>query len=190
MEEARLATSSLAVGTHGRRKAHRLGLADLMSLVAGIGVGFWLVSNDLRRPPDDQAVVWSIAFAILGGLALVGPPLLLVERFGRASWLWGPGRILWFSQGVVLWLLLPSLVYYRVLEKSLWHSVTFECMLGAMLFLSMSQIPAFLIGGWLRDRQRLARGSWREVFGLLLGLASSCVGAYALYLIHIYDFGH
>jgi len=51
-------------------------------------------------------------------------------------------------------------------------------------------VAALLAGGWLRRgrRRRFARRSWRERFGLLLGLAWACTGAYVLFLLYSDDF--
>jgi hypothetical protein len=47
-----------------------------------------------------------------------------------------------------------------------------------------------LAGGWLRkSRRRRWKRSWREQYGLLLGLAWACTGGYVLYLIYRNEFG-
>src|SRR5262245_14745914 len=102
----------------------RLSVGLLMLLIAGAALGLWLVIEDLRRvdfragpPPADMSFGpwdWVIVFVLvflLGGLSLVGPPLLLLTARKRR---WGPGRLLWFAQGTASWLLWPPVVYRRV----------------------------------------------------------------------------
>jgi hypothetical protein len=43
---------------------------------------------------------------------------------------------------------------------------------------------ALLAGGWLRRGRRRRWRSWREQFGLLLGLAWACTGLYVMYLFY------
>jgi hypothetical protein len=48
---------------------------------------------------------------------------------------------------------------------------------------------ALLAGGWLgKRRRRRRRLSWREQFGLLLGLCWACTGFYVLYILYHEDF--
>jgi hypothetical protein len=50
---------------------------------------------------------------------------------------------------------------------------------------------ALLAGGWLgKRRRRRLRRSWREQFGLLLGLCWACTGFYVLYVLYREDFTH
>jgi uncharacterized protein (TIGR03382 family) len=50
---------------------------------------------------------------------------------------------------------------------------------------------ALLVGGWLgRRRRRQLRRSWRERFGLVLGLTWACTGLYVLYLLYHDDFSN
>ena len=92
-----------------------IGLA--MLLIAGATVGIWLALGELRSrnmgngPDDHIAKVIFVFVFVLGGVSLVGVPLLLRTARHRP---WGAGRLLWFAQGTAAWLLWPPIVYQRV----------------------------------------------------------------------------
>ena len=91
-----------------------------MLLIAGAALGFWLVLGKLRAArANDQGNPWhletrhgSCAFVfVLGGLSLIGLPLLLMHRAGD-----GPGvraDSSGSSRGTAAWLLWPPVVYHR-----------------------------------------------------------------------------
>ena len=96
----------------------RLSIGVAMLLIAGAAVGFWLAVDQLRRegnpngPSQSWVQSWIYAFVfILGGVSLVGPPLLLVTALRRP---WAAGRFLWFTQGTAAWLLWPPAIIHRV----------------------------------------------------------------------------
>src|SRR5262245_27871264 len=93
----------------------RLGLREVMALVVGLAVGMWLMSPDFRAVPRDRETPLFLigAAGLLGGLAIVGVPILLAER-RRSRILWGPGKLLWFASGTAAWLLWPPVVFRRV----------------------------------------------------------------------------
>src|SRR5262245_23980472 len=109
-------------------RADRLSVGMVMLLIAGTALGLALIADDLRRlispgsdgPPDlwfgkwDEVISVVIVFS-LGGLSLIGPPLLLLTARRRA---WGAGRLLWFAQGTASWLLWPPFVYRKVMYSS------------------------------------------------------------------------
>lgn len=99
----------------------RLSIGVAMLLVAGATVGIWLALGELRSrnvgggPDDYFAKVIFVFVFVLGGLALVGVPLLLWTARRRP---WAAGRLLWFAHGTAAWLLWPPIVYQRVEGKT------------------------------------------------------------------------
>jgi hypothetical protein len=164
-----------------------------MLLIAGVALGFWLIVDDLQDPDlnadsEHHFGRWDyiaslVVVFVLGGLAIVGPPLLLLRRTRRP---WGPGRILWFAQGIAAWLLWPPVLYHRVV-----HGMTFDDTASGMCYfygtplMAIYMTSALLAGGHLRRRKR--HRSWEETFGLFLGLAWACTGLYFLALFYRND---
>lgn len=158
-----------------------------MILIAGLAVGIWLSAGYLASRESRGFILLVIAF-LLGGVSLIGPPLLLSERF-RWRRRWGAGKVLWFAQGMASWLLWPPIVYIRVRDRRLDSSMSGPCFAYGTPLMAIYLTTALLAGGWLgRSHRRRARRSWRERFGLLLGLAWACTGAYVLYLLYEADF--
>jgi hypothetical protein len=158
-----------------------------MVIVAGLAVGFWLVLPDLRtnQPAPMGSVsdlVLIVAVAVLGGVSLAGPPLLLLGwRTPRPTW--GAGRVLWFSAGTSAWLLWPPIVVRRLGDGRFSGpgSETGICFAYGTPLMAVYVTAALLAGGWFRPgRRRRMRRSWQETFGLLLGLAWACTGLYLL----------
>lgn len=164
-----------------------------MVLIAGMGVGFWLVVDEVKDMLSGICVVgplpygrWDFAAATcvgfgLGGLSAIGPPLLLSQRPRKP---WDVGRTLWFTYGSAVWILWVPLVAVRLSGgnplRSLASGDIFLCVLPMMsTFLG----PALIAGGWLRRarRHRMLR-SWHEFTGLLLGGSWGCLGLYFLML--------
>src|SRR5262249_11895757 len=148
--------------------------------------------DDLRRlispgsdgPPDlwfgkwDEVISVVIVFS-LGGLSLIGPPLLLLTARRRA---WGAGRLLWFAQGTASWLLWPPFVYRKVMYSSPQsESISGVCYYYGTPLMAVYVTLALLAGGRLkRSRRRRISRSWQETFGLILGLAWACTGLYLI----------
>jgi hypothetical protein len=168
-----------------------------MSLIAGAALGLWLVTGELRRlisqegrgPADiflgkwDEIVLSAIVF-FLGGLSLIGPPLLLLTARNRA---WGAGRILWFAQGTASWLLWPPYIYRRMVVQEP-GSISGACYYYGTPLMAVYVTLALLAGGRLkRSRRRRMYRSWQETFGLLLGLAWACTGLYLIALFYHND---
>src|SRR5437763_17215063 len=103
--------------------ADRLTVAMVMLLIAGAALGFSMIvdelrSADLNAQRDARVGPWDyiaslVAVFVLGGLSLVGPPLLLLRRTRRP---WGGGRIVWFAQGTSPSLVWPPVEYHRVVH--------------------------------------------------------------------------
>jgi hypothetical protein len=162
-------------------------MGDLMVLAAGLGVGLWLFVEEADKQYKDQNVRWlvlMITSGVLGGLAVVGPPLLLAER-RKAGRPWGPGKIYWFASGTAAWLLWPPVVVRRAGLSRSPESTSAFCFAYGTPLMALYLTAALLAGGWLgrKGRRRLAR-SWREQFGLGLGLLWACTGLYVLWLIY------
>jgi hypothetical protein len=170
----------------------RFGLRELMAFIAGLAVATWLIVPDLREQKSVgplRDVVFLVVVAALGGLALVGPPLLLTELRRRRR-PWGPGKLLWFSSGMATWLLWPPIVYRRAARGAKFGDGSAGvCFAYGTPLMALYVTAALLAGGWLRRRRRRRLAlSWRERFGLILGLAWACTGLYVLGLIYTEDF--
>ena len=164
----------------------RFHLRDAMLLITGLAVSLWLIVPMVRSHPSDPAgTVFAIIVMMLGGLSLWGPPLLLTEIRSRKR-PWGPGKILWFATGTATWLMWPPMVYRRATggaDDQLGTSGI--CFAYGTPLMAVYVTAALLAGGWLRRRRRHRRPlSWREQFGLWLGLVWACTGLYVLYLIY------
>jgi hypothetical protein len=168
----------------------RLSIGVAMLLIAGATVGIWLALGELRSRnvgggPDDHVArsIFVFVFA-LGGLALVGAPLLLWTARRRP---WGAGRILWFAHGTAAWLLWPPIVYQRALGRTA-GSMSAICYFYGTPLMALYVTLALLAGGHLRrSRTRRMLRSWQETLGLLLGLAWACTGLYLISLFYRQD---
>ncbi len=171
-----------------RDPGSRIALYELMLLIAGAGLGFWLILPSLKEKGqigDPGGVIGVITFT-LGGLSLVGVPLLLWER-RREKRPWGAGRFSWFTQGTAAWLMWPPIVYGRVRGVRSDSSV---CYLYGTPLMAVFVALTLLSGGWFRKRKRKALWrSWRERFGLALALVWACLGLYLLSMFYREDFG-
>lgn len=168
--------------TPTRPTRRRLAIWELCALVAGVGVGIWLLGVE---GPDEQGVSpYGLWIGLLGGASLVGPPLLLMERRRRIG-RWGPGEILWFSAGASAWLLWPPTVAAR-LRPGHTARVAAPCFAYGTPLMAIYVGSALLFGGWVRrrGRSRRRRLSWRERFGLALGIAWAATGGWVLYLAY------
>jgi hypothetical protein len=171
---------------------------DLMLMMLGIGVALWVLKDVLPPNSSSDGPVKQVHFlvrniaAILGGLSLIGVPLLLMRRRKiRGPQVWGPGRQAWFAHGMAAWLLWPPIVIRRLAGSGpASDSMSYVCWLYGTPLMGLYVTAALLAGGWLsrRGRRRLRR-SWREVFGVLLACGWACTGLYILYLIYAGDLG-
>lgn len=177
---------------------HKILLAELMLLIAGFALGLWL-NLPIRRSdpfPEPGSVLVAYAVFALGGLAVVGPPILLWERHRLKRHglperafrppRWGPGQLLWASSGISAWLLWPPIIRLRTAKPAeIDHSMSYICFFYGTPLMAVYLIPALLFGGWLTPRRRrAARRYWSERFGFWLGLAWFVIGLYLL--VHIY----
>lgn len=169
-----------------RPQRRRLAIWEICVLVAGIAVGIWLLAVE----PDSREISpYGLLIGVLGGASVVGPPLLLWERRRRKG-RWGPGELLWFSTGISAWLLWPPVVAARL--RGVGGGPGGRGTMGAQCFAYGTPLmaiyvgSALLFGGWIRrkGRSRRRRLSWRERFGLALGIAWAATGGYVLYLVY------
>jgi hypothetical protein len=126
---------------------------------------------------------------MLGGLSLVGPPLLLRARFHRRA-RFRAGEVLWFCQGTAAWLLWPPVIVRHAQAKlSDPPEMAAACYIYGTPLMALYVTIALLAGGWLplRRRRRRRPRSFTETFGLLLGLLWACTGLYVLGLIYKND---
>src|SRR5437762_1620020 len=155
-----------------------------MLLIAGAALGFWLILDEFRSKLqanmglEDRSNAWLLAlFFVLGGLSLVGPPLLLSTARRRP---WGAGRFLWFAHGTAAWLLWPPVVYLRIRGVP-GNSTSAACFFYGTPLMAVYVTLTLLAGGhFRRSRRRRISRSWQETFGLLLGLAWACTGLYLI----------
>ncbi len=172
-----------------KRDHPHLNLFEAMLFIAGLALALWLIVPDLREKQPTMGALADKAFLIvvvvLGGLSLVGPLLLLAEVRRRRR-PWGPGKLLWFASGMAEWLLWPPIVYRRAVHDAKFgDSTSAICFAYGTPLMAIYVTAALLAGGWLRRRRRRRRPlSWREYFGLILGLAWACTGLYVLYMIY------
>lgn len=169
-------------------------IAAIMTLIAAAAFGFWLALPRLRSQPppggvqlnlDDFA---SLAMHVLGGLTLVGPPLLCSEARRRRR-RWGPGKFLWCTQGVVTWLMYPPIVYVRAMKGKSNEAMTEVCFFYGTPIMGLAVLIALIAGGRLRKWwRRPSSRAWRERFGMLLGVLWAAFGLYVLTLLYLNDF--
>jgi hypothetical protein len=167
------------------KSTRRLTILDMMLLVAGAAVGLWIITG-LTGGPMTEGVDWIFFLVfVLGGLSMIGPPLLLWERRRRRSRL-RPGEMFWFCQGMASWLLWPPVVIRDIQGKGTSTGMATVCYFYGTPLMALYVTIALLAGGWLRRprRRRRARRSWTETFGLLLGLVWACTGLYVLATIY------
>jgi hypothetical protein len=175
-----------------RHFGDKFNLGVVMLLIAVAGFGFWLILQDLRSKLsengsfEDQFNAWlSALIFVLGGLSLVGPPLLLLTARGRP---WGAGRLLWFAHGTAAWLLWPPIVSVRFRGGDV-TSTSAACYFYGTPLMAVYVTLTLLAGGhFRRSRRRRITRSWQELFGLVLGLAWACTGLYLFSLIYRDDF--
>jgi hypothetical protein len=188
-------------------RGRRLSIGAAMWLVVGLACGLWLVSHDIRsslnaaKPEFEPGMLterwrrWeqlglTLVIGVLGGLSVVGPPLLLWSRL-KDRMTWGDGRFFWFVQGTASWLLWPPLIGRRFMntsELSIGDSMSGVCYFYGTPLMALYVTLALLTGGRLRrSRRRRMKRSWQERFGLLLGLAWACTGLYVLSVIYRND---
>ncbi len=175
------------------RRSDRLHVGVIMLLVAGVALGLWLILDEFRmefREDDPErrkmAILLLLTFT-LGGLSIIGPPLLLLTARRRP---WGAGRFLWFAHGTAAWLLWPPVVYQRargVAGRN--QSMSEACFFyGTPLMAVYVTLSLLAAGHFRRSRRRRIYRSWQEIFGLLLGLIWACTGLYLISMFYRSDF--
>ena len=183
-----------------RPRRQRFHLGEGMALTAGVAVSLWLFTPALResfqggsQPRDFNLLASPWAFLpiiiVLGGLSCVGVPLLLIERARRRrDPAWGEGRTLWFATGAASWLLWPPVIARRATGSNI-NGVSEACYVYGTPLMALYMVWALWAGGRLRRsrRRRLAKRSWRERFGLILGALWACTGLYLLAWLYAMD---
>jgi hypothetical protein len=167
------------------RPSGRLTILDLVLLIGGTSVGLWIFLGGGRQAADSSDVAIALLIFLLGGLSIVGPPILIWQRRKGGRRL-GPGEFLWFCQGTASWLLWPPIIIQRAQGKPGNDSMASVCYFYGTPMMALFVTISLLSGGWLR-RRRGRRRRGHEVFGLLLGLAWACTGLYILALIYRKD---
>ncbi|MDP6718280.1 MAG: hypothetical protein QGF59_06490 [Pirellulaceae bacterium] len=178
----------------GHVRRDRFGIAQMLILVTGIAIAFWVMRPLLLQEYDGAdgdpiqmvPVFLRVVIVILGGISLVGVPLLLFRR-RRDRTRWGPGKMAWFSHGTASWLLWPPILFWQLSGKSDWPWSA-VCWLWGTPLMGIYVTASLLTGGWLRRRGRRGlRRDWSERFGLLVACGWACTGLYLLYLLSSID---
>ena len=167
----------------GRRGESPFRIADMLALVAALALGSWLVMPMFRGGDSLLSLrLVTASTALLGSIALTGPPNPLIARRWLTRRPLGPGSLVWFATGMATWGLWPALIFVRARSVTLDRSLSFTCYLYVApllgLFLTLSLL---LSGSWRRGRRPLG---WRERVGRPMALAWSAVGGYLLYKIY------
>jgi hypothetical protein len=164
-----------------------------MLLIAGAALGFWLQLEFLRAQTnqiEDNLNRWLFAGVFtLGGLSLIGVPLLLLTARRKA---WGAGRFLWFTTGTAAWLLWPPVIFQRMTgttpQGPPGNSMSALCFFYGTPVMAVYVTLALLAkGAFRRSQRRRMRRSQQELFGLLLGLLWACTGLYLIGLFYAQD---
>jgi hypothetical protein len=166
-------------------------------LIAGLAAGLAMLQMSVSE--RGLGLIYPALTFALGGLGLVGVPLLLSERLRRGPWRrrrWGAGKHLWFSTGMASWLMWPPIIYRKAMTGNVDRSTAAICFAYGTPLMAIYIVLALLAGRRLRPRRR-GRGpavvrrptarSWRERFGLLVGLAWACTGLWVLYIVYTDD---
>jgi hypothetical protein len=183
--------------SQGARVRSAPSIGALMALIAAGAFGFWMFLPVLRQEAPYRTFVewlnfaWIISVGVLGGLSLVGPPLLLWES-KKTRRRWGPGKYHWFVQGTATWLMWPPVLYHRTLGPpgGARHqdSMNEICYFYGTPMMGLYVLVALLAGGRLRRLARRRLGpSWRERFGLVMGLLWALVGLGVLVSLYVQD---
>lgn len=189
--------------SHQRQDRIRLG--ELMAFVAGLAVAFWLYARPLREAWSGIRIggagsepffsrydgfVWFMVVVVLGGLSVVGVPLLLRERLRKPPSAWRAGKQLWFMHGTAAWLMWPPIIAQRVANpNSRGDSISEICYFYGTPLMAVYVVITLWTGGSLRrSRRKRLKHSWRERFGLVLGLAWACTGLYLFAMYYRMDF--
>lgn len=185
-----------------RQSANRMTIGGLMLLVAGAAFGLALVLRVaplIRDSGEGHSLWWVFVMVfVLGGLSLMGPPLILMSRPRRP---WREGRLLWFTQGTAAWLLWPPIVYDHVYFKNASGGTSsYFCFVydrlpeseiyffhGAPLLAVFTTLGLLFAGAFRKSRRRRIRQSWQECFGILLSMALAVVGWYLIGTFYIAD---
>ena len=173
--------------SHRSRRPEQLTILELMILIVGVAVGLWLVTKDVTNSGSGANAWLCVVVGVLGGLSAIGPLLLLLELRERRI-RWGAGRVLWFALGMASWLLWPPLIYHRAWGSRGLTVATGEVWVCTTPLMAIYVMFAMLAGGWIKRASRRRQRSWREQFGLLLGIAWACTGSYIMYTLYMADF--
>jgi hypothetical protein len=168
-----------------------------MLLVVGLAAGLAL-ARWVPRGGDEAGwlLIWTV---LVGGLSLVGLPLVILDRRRRGRQGFrtrpsGPGQILWLSTGTAAWLLWPPIVMRtRAAQPNqmLDGGTATICFAYGTPLMALYVTIALLLGGHFRrgsrGRRLRRRRSWTETFGLILGLLWAATGLYVLAMIYLDD---
>ncbi len=163
-------------------------IVDLTFVSLGAVLGIWIAS---ARPDRIEGVIGlhapiilNTVGAILGGLSLAGPIVVIRSRRGRRQPP-RPGELIWATQGIATWLLWPPVVWKRLSGGNLEDTSSGVCYAYGTPLMALYLTIGLLAGGWLRPRRFRRRAlPWQECFGLVLGFLWACTGLYVLWLLY------
>jgi hypothetical protein len=164
----------------------QLTILDAMTLIAGVAVGLWLFHDKLKfaelfeKPSEEAWIV--LAVALLGGISLVGTPMLLVAR-ARGRRRWRSGAMQWFALGLGCWGLAPPIALMR-LKIASGGETALSCIVYTMPLMGLFLTAATLIGGRPVPRWWSCHGWWPEWFGMWMLLGWAATGCYVLFMIY------
>jgi hypothetical protein len=177
--------------------ADRPTVGALMTLIAGAAFGLALVLRvaPLVRDSGEGHSLWWVF--VMGGLSLMGPPLILMSRAGP----WREGRLLWFTLGIAAWLLWPPIVYDHIYFKNASGGTSsYFCFVygrlpeseihfvrGSPLLAVFTALGLIFAGTFRKSRRRRIRQSWQECFGILLSIVWAVIGCYLIGTFYIVD---
>jgi hypothetical protein len=158
----------------------------VMLLIGGVAAGLWLSRDQEDYGADllewDRPIFITTAF-VLGGLSLIGPPLLLLNS---RYYPWGEGRFLWFVLGSAAWLTWPGIALLgQERVRMHWGGRCSALFMYGTPLIALCHMIGLLGSGRLGSptRHRL-RQSWQECFGLILGLGWAITGLYVAALFY------
>lgn len=162
-------------------------ISDLMILVAGIALGFWIATVVPResRWRFSSIAEWNyLGQNVLWGLAIVGLPLLFRGRSQCRTW--GLGEWLWFANGVAAWLLAPPIliIHARGVGVSLVNLGAVFALVFVFPLSALAIALTLLLGGWPTLPWRTRNISWKGRVGAWLGLLGAFEGIVCLVLTY------
>jgi hypothetical protein len=157
-------------------RLEKLSIGRIMVLMAGLGVALVCFgpqqNNFSPRSLDDWR---GLASAVLIGFSL--PGVYYALRRSRQGVRLGAGGLLWLTQSLGSWLLMPPAVAGPLLHlNTLGSGSAGACLFYVLPLVSLWFILASVLSGQLRFRHLRGETPWTDRFGFYLGLAWTVLG--------------